>query len=201
MFNGLGFNFTLEFKSIFSSLPELSNQTMQLTGAKKAHWIGVAPFAAYEPKVYPLEKIKEGIRILRKDPLNKIFLFGGGKKELSILAEWQEEFPGSVTISGKLSLFEELKIMSHLDVMIVMDSANMHFASLAGTPVVSVWGATHPYAGFIPWGQPTSNQVQINLYCRPCSVYGNVPCYRGDHACMRDLPVVMIVEKVNEFLP
>ena len=43
----------------------------------------------------------------------------------------------------------ELNLMSHLDVMLSMDSANMHLASLVNIPVVSVWGATHPYAGFM----------------------------------------------------
>jgi len=26
--------------------------------------------------------------------------------------------------------------------------------------------------------------VQGDIYCRPCSVFGNIPCYRGDWACM-----------------
>jgi ADP-heptose:LPS heptosyltransferase len=33
--------------------------------------------------------------------------------------------------------------------MISMDSANMHLASLYGVPVISIWGATHPFAGFL----------------------------------------------------
>ena len=77
-----------------------------------------------------------------------------------------------------------------------LDSANMHLASLFGVPVVSVWGATHPFAGFFGWAQPTDNAVQIDLYCRPCSVFGNKPCYRGDHACMQQLPEEKIIEKV-----
>ena len=34
---------------------------------------------------------------------------------------------------------EELVLMSYLDVMISMDSANMHMASLVHTPVISIW--------------------------------------------------------------
>ena len=74
---------------------------------------------------------------------------------------------------------KELVLMSHLDVMISMDSANMHLASLVATPVVSVWGATHPYAGFMGWGQSEDNAVQVDLPCRPCSIYGNKVCRRG----------------------
>ena len=84
-----------------------------------------------------------------------------------------------------------------MDLMISMDSANMHLASLFGIPVISVWGATHPFTGFYAWAQPVDNAVQIQLYCRPCSVFGNIPCYRGDHACMERLPPALILEKLG----
>jgi ADP-heptose:LPS heptosyltransferase len=121
---------------------------------------------------------------------------GGGKNEVMILDEWEKEFPGIINLAGKFSFAEELAIISHMDKMISMDSANMHLASLFGVPVVSVWGATHPFAGFYGWAQPSDNAVQIDLYCRPCSVFGNKPCYRGDHACMEQLPKEKIIEKV-----
>jgi ADP-heptose:LPS heptosyltransferase len=90
--------------------------------------------------------------------------------------------------------------MSHLDAMVSMDSSNMHLASLTGTPVVSVWGATHPYAGFLGWGQSTDNIVQIDLECRPCSIYGQKPCRRGDYACMNGIAPETIVEKIEHIL-
>ena len=90
--------------------------------------------------------------------------------------------------------------MSHLNVMVSMDSANMHLASLTATPVVSVWGATHPYAGFMGWGQNPQYVVQNNLDCRPCSIYGNKPCMRGDFACMNNILPEQIVEKVEMVL-
>ena len=77
--------------------------------------------------------------------------------------------------------------MSHLDVMLSMDSANMHLASLTGIPVVSVWGATHPMAGFLGYNQDPENVIQIDLECRPCSIYGNKPCQRGDYACLQNI--------------
>ncbi len=94
------------------------------------------------------------------------------------------------------SLADELILISHLDAMISMDSANMHFASLVHVPVVSVWGATHPYAGFLGWNQKVENAVQVELHCRPCSVFGNKPCYRGDWACMNMISPSMIAERV-----
>jgi ADP-heptose:LPS heptosyltransferase len=90
--------------------------------------------------------------------------------------------------------------MSHLDVMISMDSANMHLASLVNTPVVSVWGATHPYGGFMGWNQDPNNAVQLDLPCRPCSIYGKKPCIRGDYACLNNISPELILNKVENLL-
>ena len=91
---------------------------------------------------------------------------------------------------------QELILMSHLDVMLSMDSGNMHMASVVDTPVVSVWGATHPYAGFLGWGQRMEDTVQIDLPCRPCSVYGDKICMRNDYACLQNIAPDQIVKKV-----
>ena len=90
--------------------------------------------------------------------------------------------------------------MSHLDVMVSMDSGNMHLASLTATPVVSIWGATHPFAGFMGWRQNPDNAIGLNLPCRPCSVYGNKPCLRGDYACLKNISPEMVLEKVVKVL-
>ena len=90
--------------------------------------------------------------------------------------------------------------MSHLHVMVSMDSANMHLASLTATPVVSVWGATHPHAGFMGWHQSIDNAVQTDLPCRPCSVFGNKPCRRGDYACLTTLRAEDIIRKIDSII-
>jgi ADP-heptose:LPS heptosyltransferase len=158
--------------------------------------ICIAPFAKHEEKMYPITKMKAIIKNLWENNLYQVFLLGGGKNETAILNDWEKEFPGVINLAGKFLFKEELAIISHMDIMISMDSANMHLASLFGVPVVSVWGATHPFAGFYGWAQPAENAVQIDLYCRPCSVFGNKPCYRGDYACMQQLPEEKIIEKV-----
>ncbi len=91
------------------------------------------------------------------------------------------------------SLYYELQLMKDLDVMLSMDSGNMHMASLMGTRVVSIWGATHPWAGFLGWQQSEDDCVQrCDLKCRPCSIYGNKPCLRGDMECMNIEPLKVV---------
>jgi ADP-heptose:LPS heptosyltransferase len=168
-----------------------------LPGEKHSICIGVAPFAAHQGKIYPLEKMAEALDYLSIKGFN-IFLFGGGDSERIQLQEWESKFPHCISVADKFSLKEELQLISKLDLMLSMDSANMHLASLVGTPVVSIWGATHPYAGFTGWGQSPENIVQINKPCRPCSIYGNKKCCLTDspYACMREISPSMIIEKI-----
>ena len=84
--------------------------------------------------------------------------------------------------------------------MLSMDSANMHLASLTNTPVISIWGATHPYAGFMGWNQPQNNAIQMDMDCRPCSIYGNKKCFRKDYACMNQIDESVIVQKIKDII-
>ena len=157
--------------------------------------IGIAPFAQHEEKMYPISKMKQVVQQLAAQN-STILLFGGGKNEIEILQGWADDIKGVHNMAGKFSFKEELAIISNIHIMVSMDSANMHLASLFGVKVISVWGATHPYAGFNGWGQNAENIVQVDLYCRPCSVFGNKPCYRGDNACMNMISEEMIISKV-----
>ncbi|MCK5908075.1 MAG: glycosyltransferase family 9 protein [Flavobacteriales bacterium] len=172
-------------------------------GAKAGPWIGIAPFAQYKGKKYRFDKVGTLIEQLQKTyPKSKIFLFGGGDAEVIKLRGLWEKYPQTVLAAGKMNLAEELNLMTNLDTMISMDSANMHMASLVGTKVVSVWGATHPYAGFMGYGQSLEWAAQLDMDCRPCSVFGNKECHKdGSYACMMDLPESMIVDKVKVLVP
>ena len=168
-------------------------ETIFSTGKKI---IGIAPFAQHREKMYPLEKMKTVVTLLASQN-NTILLFGGGAGEAAILQQWETEIPSVYNMAGKYSFKEELAIISNLHTMVSMDSANMHLASLYAVPVVSVWGATHPFAGFYGWGQRLENIVSVNLSCRPCSVFGNKPCWRGDHACMMQIGEEMVIDKIK----
>lgn len=170
-----------------------------LTGDKRSTWIGIAPFAKHTGKIYPLQKMEEVISALNKENA-KLFLFGGSMQEQDICMQWQQQFSNVISTVKILNMADELALISNLDVMLSMDSAGMHLASLVGTPVVSVWGATHYYAGFLGYGQSKDNIVSYDIECQPCSVYGNKPCFRKDYACMQNISAAMIVDKINAFV-
>ncbi|NSL90355.1 glycosyltransferase family 9 protein [Chitinophaga sp. Mgbs1] len=197
VFRQLGLRCDMGHKPVFQPR-ELSAGALALLGPKNGgKWLGIAPFATYREKMYPLEKMEAVLAALAAEKGSRLLLFGGGQEETAKLTGLAIRMPQAVVIAGRFSLAEELAIISQLDVMVSMDSANMHLASLFGVPVISVWGATHPFAGFMGYAQPADNAVQItDLACRPCSVFGNKPCFRGDHACMEWLKPTQIAEKV-----
>lgn len=158
-------------------------------------WIGIAPFAQHKGKVYPLERMRRVIELLCQRPQIRVILFGGGATEKKIADEWAAHIPHCYSAIGKVKLESELALISNLDCMLSMDSSAMHMASLFGVRVVSVWGATHPYAGFLGFGQSHADVVQSKLPCRPCSVYGNKPCALGNYPCM-DIEPEEIEERI-----
>lgn len=198
----LGFPVSLDFTSIYGKEKGDFSEISSVAGSKGTmKWIGIAPFAKHIGKVYPLELQEQVIAHFASDPTVKVFLFGAGKEEQEVFDGWLMKYPSVVSMIGKLNMSTELNLMSHLDVMLSMDSANMHLASLVHIPVVSVWGATHPYAGFMGWKQLPTNAVQCSdLSCRPCSVYGQKPCFRGDYACLWGIRPEQVIEKIEHFI-
>lgn len=189
--------FTFDMIDVLRTKPDVL-LTKHQPGKTRIIRIGIAPFAQHRSKMYPSEKMETIIAQLCMKENTEIILFGGGSKEQQIAAEWCSKYPQLKSYVGKLSLNEELAVMKLTDVFLTMDSANMHLASLAGTRVISVWGATHPYAGFLGWNQSYEDVIQQDLSCRPCSVYGNKPCFRKDFACMETIEPEQIIKKIEK---
>jgi ADP-heptose:LPS heptosyltransferase len=167
------------------------------------HKIGIAPFAKHDQKIWGIERVYQLIEMLNKHIECTFFLFGGGKKEEAELKQLGKNFSNCIVVAGQLELATELALISHLDMMISMDSANMHLASVSGTPTFSIWGATHPSMGFSPFLQPDDQNIQYlgqNLTCRPCSVYGNKKCMFESLRCMEYISVNEVANKVIHFL-
>ena len=203
VFHRLGLNVEDRFSSLYGEGKGAPAEFAHITGPKQLteRWIGIAPFAKHRGKTYPLEQMRKVAKILAEKSSNRLFLFGG-KEEQPLLSEWAKELGDRVVcVAGQdRGLPAEIALMSHLDVMLSMDSANMHLASLTGVPVVTVWGATHPYCGFRAFRQKDNTSVQLSMACRPCSIFGNKPCHRGDYLCMTAITPQSIVEKVNNII-
>lgn len=166
---------------------------------KKEKWIGIAPFAIHASKIWPLENYPSLIENILQKTEAKFFLFGGGEKEIKYFESLRKKFPDACVIAaGQLKIRQEIALMKHLDAMVCVDSSNMHLAALAGVPVLSIWGGTHPDVGFAPFGED-STLIQVTreeLPCRPCSVYGRRTCYVGGFPCLTRITAGMIAEQL-----
>lgn len=163
-------------------------------------WIGIAPFAQYDSKVYPLDLMQKVVDELAEQENNLIFLFGGGEKEIALLNQVKRDNENVIVMAGKVKLEVEMNLIQQLDVMLSMDSGNAHIAAMLGVKVVTLWGATHPYAGFAPFNQPieyalTADRSQYPLL--PTSVYGNKKV-EGYEEAMRTIEPTVVCKKVME---
>ncbi len=180
----------------------LSAEITSVTGRKTGNWIGIAPFAQYQSKVYPLDLMQIVIDQLAENSENKIFLFGGGKTEIEQLELLKKSYPNVTVIAGKMKFTDELKLISNLDVMLSMDSGNAHIASMYGIKTIILFGATHPFTGFMPFGQPIENALipDLKKYPKlPTSVYGN-KIIAGYEDVMRTISPESVVEAIKKCL-
>lgn len=162
--------------------------------ATKGVGIGIAPFSQHAGKVWPWENVEQLVKMLA-DKGYRVLLFGS-KEEAAKLETLADNLAGVESVAGKQSFAEELEIIKGLTLMVSMDSANMHFASALGVPVVSIWGATHPDFGFYGYGQNRANALCANLPCQPCSAFGQKTCRYGDYRCLRAVTPQMVFDKI-----
>jgi ADP-heptose:LPS heptosyltransferase len=202
VFKELGFLVDLA-NPIFPTKAILDSDILNIIGdPSQKKLIGIAPFAQYDSKVYPLDLMQEVVDTLALDQKNTILLFGGGKKEIELLNSLSKNKGNVVVVAGKIKFQQELQLISNLNVMLSMDSGNAHIAAMLGVKVITLWGATHPYTGFSPFNQPLENALvsDRNLYPKlPTSVYGNKNL-EGYEDAMRTIPVEKVVSKIQSVL-
>lgn len=192
VFSRLGLGVTLDFCSVFSN-----SQSCQIASVRHPA-IGIAPFARYLNKIYPLDKMRRVVELLCEEGFH-LYLFGSAK-EAMILEEWQKCIEHCTSLAGRFSLSEELSVISCMDIMITMDSANQHLASLAGTRVLTIWGSTTPACGFLGYGQSEADAMCLYLPCQPCSISGSNSCKRLNFPCLRQISPEAIVTKVKQLI-
>ncbi len=198
VFRRAGFHVEETFVSLFANHPVDRGAIESSFGPKTGSWVGIAPFARHQGKIYPLEKMEQVVKTLSEQGTVKIFLFGNAKEEAETMNRWESSYQNTISVpKQRLPLNKEIELLSVMDVLVSMDSANMHLASLTGTKVISIWGATHPFAGFYGYRQREDLAIQVDLPCRPCSVYGHKPCHRRDWACMNRITPEEILRKIN----
>jgi ADP-heptose:LPS heptosyltransferase len=197
VFRELGYTIDLS-KLRFAPAKPLNKNLTEIVGSTENKLIGIAPFAQHKSKWYPIDLMEKIIEALSKNKNTTILLFGGGEEEVSQLNTIASKYNNTINIAGKIKLKEELLLISNLDCMLSMDSGNGHFSAMYGIPTITLWGGTHPYAGFAPLNQPKGNSFTPDLKKYPhipYSIYGNKILKGYEHA-MRTIEPDIVVKKI-----
>ena len=192
VFARMGLISALTFKSIFPKGSPFLPFTVPVPS------VGIAPFARYSNKTYPIDKMEKVVSMLSSENIN-VFLFGSKGKEADIMRHWQERYSHCTSLAGIYDLETELSVMNSLKVMVAMDSANQHLAAISGVRVITIWGATTPACGFIGYGQQINDSICSGISCQPCSIAGSDNCKKGSMACLNDISpeeVVLVIENI-----
>ncbi len=181
---------------------DLSPNIVEITGNKNENWVGIAPFAAHESKAYPPALFAEVLKKLSEVRDLKILLFGGGPDESKKLGNLASGYENIISLAGKFKFEEELEVISNLDVMVSMDSGNAHLAAMYGVKVLTIWGVTHPFAGFAAFNQPDDHNLlpdRKKYPAIPTSVYGN-KYPKGYRDVMKTIQPDTIVNKIKTMI-
>ena len=201
VFRSLGYSVDLA-KITFPKPSPLNENLKSILNNTKNKLVGIAPYAQHKSKCYPLDLMEQIIDKLSQNPNTTILLFGGGKLETAQLTALSKKFKNTICIAGKIKLKEELLLISNLNCMLSMDSGNGHFSALYGVPTITLWGGTHPYAGFSAFNQPRENSFIPNLKKYPhipYTVYGN-KILDGYEDAMRSIDPNIVSRKIIEII-
>jgi len=196
-FEALNIKINIDDFSYYKKI-KITNQNYPFSLSDKL--IGIAPFARHQCKEYSMSNILKFINSLDKSW--QILIFGApGNEERKIIKLCNNKSNRHV-ISSNCNLEQQMAIMSNLDVMISMDSANGHIASLFGTDVITIWGATHPNTGYGPLNQPKENSIfpDYNKFPDlPVTIYGS-DCPANYIEAINTIPYEKILNRLNKII-
>ena len=162
-------------------------------------WIAISPFSSHRQKAYPLELMEKVIAELCKRENYWIFLMGGGKTEKIALRGIARKYKNVISMAEvKHRFLDEYALLGKCDLMLTMESANMHLASLVDLQAMTIWGPTSPACGYLGYNQVVEDDIQLDMDCRPCSITGDKPCKYGDFRCLKNIPPEYIAQHVIE---
>ncbi len=167
-------------------------QLLRAADAWGENAVGLAASAAWgDSKKWPAERFGLLAHRLRAQGMKSVVLVGPGEE--SVADAVRESAGFDVPIMGlSVDIAGLVGIMAGLAVVVGNDSGPMHVGSLAGVPVVGLFGPTDPRRTGALWGPPTT--VSPGLGCAPCF---EPRCPLGHNACLHHLEVGTVEEAIH----
>ncbi|MEW5796365.1 MAG: HAD-IIIA family hydrolase [Candidatus Zixiibacteriota bacterium] len=145
----------------------------------------IAPGAAHPTKAWPVERFAEVARQLQVAKSVSI-VWAVTSSERSAYGAPNDLRQRGLTELVDCPLDQLAAIVSRVALVICNDSGVGHIGSAVGTPVLALFGPTHPVLGFAPRGL-RDRIMQVDEFCRPCSRHGKKPCWREERYCFTKL--------------
>ena len=198
VFTQLGFEAPADFTHLYDGC-DWPTSPLVPDKEEGQRWIAISPFSSHKHKTYPLEQMEQVIAELSKRENYWLFLMGGGKQEKIALRSIARKYKRVVSMAEvKHKFIDEYALLGKCDLMLTMESANMHLASLVDLQAMTVWGPTSPACGYLGYNQVIEDDIQLDMDCRPCSITGDKACKYGDYRCLKNIKPEYIVQRVVE---
>lgn len=158
------------------------------------NYVALAPSAAHFLKRWPVHHWKT---LITKNPSLQFVCLGG--PEDTFIQELVLLDPARIhNMAGKLSLLESAVVVANSKCLVTNDTGLLHVAEQLGKKAVALMGPA-------PFGFPSRKStdiLELNLYCKPCSKHGQGPCVNREkfHKCMEDLTPEFVSEHMNRLI-
>ncbi|MCX6826734.1 MAG: HAD-IIIA family hydrolase, partial [candidate division Zixibacteria bacterium] len=160
--------------------------------------VAIAPGASFPTKQWPMEKFEAlAIEIGNNLPANIVFLLS--ERDCSTEMIYERIPPARLRVRLNADFDELAYIVAESNLLVCNDSALSHLGSALGTPVLALFGPTHPTLGFGPRGMKDII-MQVDEFCRPCSLHGKRSCYREEQFCFTRISVADVFGKAIQIL-
>ncbi len=142
------------------------------------NFVALAPSAAHLLKRWPVDHWK---KLILLNSQTHFVLLGG--PEDSFIEEIHQVAPErTLNLAGKASLAVSSSIVATAQILIANDTGLLHVAEQLGKPAIALMGPA-------PFGFPSRKStdiLELNLPCRPCSKHGQGPCVNKNffHECL-----------------
>ena len=160
--------------------------------------VAVHPGSRWASKRWPAERYVQLVDQLATASKARVILTGS-ERERPLCDQIQRAAKSKpVVVAGMTSLNEMAALMRRCRVLVGGDSAPLHMAAAAGTPVVALFGPTDPLRHAPPAAQ--KKIFKVDLPCSPC--YRSV-CPRGGSGrmeCMKRIETDAVLQAVRDFL-
>lgn len=166
-------------------------------GLEAGRFILIHPTSRWQFKCWPEKKVAELAICLTERGFPLLFTSAPDAQEAGTIQRILACLPfPAPSLAGRLTLKELAALMARARLFIGMDSAPMHMAAAAGTPVVALFGPS----GANIWGpwQVPARVITSDHSCRPCGFDGCGGSKRSD--CLEVIPTDRVLSAALELM-